>query len=756
MKLVFAIIFSATVILLAFCSLRAKKSDNPIKKYIISINLIAIFSVLANLVTFMSLNFKVVNFAFSLFFCSISWLLFAVLQFVVALTKTKVNPTLKKLFILILCTDSLLLLFNNFFSWAYDINIVISNYNEQVFVIEGKLFYNIHLIISYFIIILTFLILLIKIIKTPKVYKRRYLIFLITLIFIVLLDAVYVFLDKTIDISIFLFSITGILFYYYALVYKPKHLILQMLSLVVSSLKESVLLFDNEGDCIYANPSAKYLIDFLGSDCLVYEKTNRKLDLSIYNADKSFERVVQKYGKNFYYKYTFKTLYDDKKRYLGGFFVVQDNTLERHKTIHEHFLASFDKLTGVYNRDMFLTTAEAVLKENPAKEFLMICSDIKNFKLINDEFGKTVGDEILINIARTLEKYCRHPDVFGRIDNDRFGLLMPKEYYKEDLFLSQISQIPKIKQNESYPISLYIGIYEIEDINIPVEIMCDRAFLALETIKGNRQNYIAYYDKSLRDIIVSEQNTIGNFELALQQNQFRIYLQPQFTANKDLYGAEVLIRWIHPDKGIIPPKEFIPIFERNGLITSLDQYVWEQTCMLLKKWQDDGINNMCLSVNISPKDFYYVDIYNEFINLVNKYSIDPCKLRLEITETAVISNLPEQLILIKRLRDAGFTVEMDDFGSGNSSLNTLKDINIDVLKIDMGFLGKTQQKERSEIILNAMIDLAKKLNLKVISEGVEDEYQKNFLMNAGTDIFQGYLFEKPIPVEDFEKTYIKL
>lgn len=233
-----------------------------------------------------------------------------------------------------------------------------------------------------------------------------------------------------------------------------------------------------------------------------------------------------------------------------------------------------------------------------------------------------------------------------------------------------------------------------------------------------------------------------------------MYLQPQISAGTGkLHGAEALVRRIRADGTIIPPVEFIPIYEKSGLICQLDQYIWEQAAKKLGEWKERG-KQMCISVNISPKDFYYVDIYRVFQELVEKYDISPQNLNIEITETAIMSDIPNLRDELKKLQSLGFTVEIDDFGSGYSSLNTLKDIDVDVLKIDMGFLRETQNKDKSKIILNSVVQMAKEIGMPVITEGVETIEQVHMLTKMGCDTFQGYYFSKPITVAEFEKQYM--
>ena len=221
-----------------------------------------------------------------------------------------------------------------------------------------------------------------------------------------------------------------------------------------------------------------------------------------------------------------------------------------------------------------------------------------------------------------------------------------------------------LEEGISFPITNYIGVYEVKDRSILVSVMCDRARMAIATIKGEQHTTIAYYDDKLRDNRVREQELIADLKEGIEQEQFKMFLQPQMSPQGEMLGAEALVRWIHPKKGQIFPGDFIPVFEGNGLITEVDKYIWECACKQLRKWKDEGREEIYISVNISPKDMYFMDIHQIFTELVKKYDINPKNLKLEITETAVMMDFKRQVELIKRLREAGFYVEMDDFGSG--------------------------------------------------------------------------------------------
>jgi len=296
-------------------------------------------------------------------------------------------------------------------------------------------------------------------------------------------------------------------------------------------------------------------------------------------------------------------------------------------------------------------------------------------------------------------------------------------------------------------------VYEVTDRRIPVSVMFDRAYMALMTIKNDMQKRVAYYDSNLREDMLWEQRIAGSIDVGLEQNQIVPYLQSQVLSDGTIIGAEMLARWQHPTEGFLKPRRFLPTLEKNGYVVRLDQFMWEQACRTIKRWEESGWDELYISVNISPVDFFFMDVVDEFCNLIKKYDVEPGKLRLEITENTMMYDAKRRIESIEKLREHGFMVEMDDFGNGFSSLNMLKDIPLDVIKIDMAFLEETRDEERAREILESMISLAKRLEIPVITEGVETKEQLDFLTEMGCDMFQGYYFSRAVPISEFEHRY---
>lgn len=412
-----------------------------------------------------------------------------------------------------------------------------------------------------------------------------------------------------------------------------------------------------------------------------------------------------------------------------------------------------DELTGICNWEHLVQKAEALRRSD--KPRYVVYSNIAEFKLINELFGREKGNEILKKQADLIREQAEEGWLYGRVGEDHFVVIVDQDKFHKGYLYGCRKELQKVLSDSVYNVRIYFGIYKTEHFDEPLESMCDKAALAIDSIKGNTQEIFAYYDETMLENALKWKRAVDEFDEALAAGEFQMYLQPQICAeNGTLHGAEALVRRIKADGTMIPPVEFIPVYEKSGLICQMDRYIWEQAAQKLGEWKKAG-KEMRISVNISPKDFYYIDVHETFKHLVEKYGIEPQCLNIEITETAIMSDIPNLRTELEKLQKSGFTVEIDDFGNGYSSLNALKDIDVDVLKIDMGFLRKTENKSKSRIILNSVVKMAREIGMPVITEGVETIEQVNMLMKMGCDTFQGYYFSKPISVGEFEKQYMK-
>ena len=433
---------------------------------------------------------------------------------------------------------------------------------------------------------------------------------------------------------------------------------------------------------------------------------------------------------------------------------VNDREAENIGSRAAHYLAHHDSLTNVLNADAFYELSRDMVTNRPETPWAMITGNIMNFRLINTLFGVFKGNEALVRTASLLRELSEQArGLCGRLGGDQFAVLIPQDKYHEQALQEIAARLTEIYSSGMFTFCIHFGVYMVDNPRIPVSVMCGRANSALRTIREDLTRTVAYFDDSLLQKILLEQAVIGGFEEALKGRQFKMYLQPQVDGDGHIFGAEALVRWQRPDGSIMMPGEFIETLENAGLIQKLDIYMWECAVRQLSAWKGTEKGKLAISVNMSAKDFYSIDVYDVLTRLVEQYGVEYRLLRLELTETALLAEPEKSLKVVSKLRERGFFVEIDDFGSGYSSLSLLKNIKADMLKIDMGFLHEINDSERSRIILRSVINLAGDLGMEVLTEGVETEQQLQCLSDMGCSSFQGYYFSRPIPVEAFEAKY---
>ena len=419
------------------------------------------------------------------------------------------------------------------------------------------------------------------------------------------------------------------------------------------------------------------------------------------------------------------------------------------------YLATYDELTGIYNKQAFYAKTKEMLLDNPDKNFDLLRINIERFKVLNDLFGESTGDKLLRYIGKFLKEINLPLCVSGRLYADNFVVCYEAGKGDSRRMINTLQMVA-----DSFAINnrtiLSFGLYRIDDKTLPVSVMCDRANMALWKAKGNFKNPYCEYDEKMRQQVLKEQKIINAMEMAIQNKEFTLYLQPKYDIEKGtIIGAEALVRWISLENGFISPGDFIPVFENNGFVYEVDKFIWEESCRYLRKWLDEGREVHPISVNVSRIDLYDPKLVQHLVNLREKYQLPSQYLELEITESAYTED-PEQIITITRqLREAGFVILMDDFGTGYSSLNMLKDIQIDVLKLDMGFLKSSDYSAKGGNILTAILKMAESLKMQTIAEGVETKEQVEFLKKIGCQCVQGFYFARPMPAQEYERLFLE-
>ncbi len=418
-----------------------------------------------------------------------------------------------------------------------------------------------------------------------------------------------------------------------------------------------------------------------------------------------------------------------------------------------------DPVTGGCNRMAFEMNAERLIGKSAAGSFILVSLDIDKFKLINDLYGSNRGNDTLRYVYQTIQKLLQPDELLARIAGDTFSLLLHRtdqDKIRRRLYdmAEKINRFNDALERKYY-LTFSMGVYEIEDPGLEMIAIEDRATVARKNSAralDNRMVSCMFYSEFERIRMIHEKEIGNRMQEALENHEFIFFLQPKYDLkSNEICGAEALVRWNDPKRGLLSPSEFVPIFEKNGFITRMDLFVFEQVCALLQKWIENGITPVPISVNLSRVHLRTPDFLEEYQAIWEKYRVPARLIEIELTETLVFENLDAFGRIIDQIHNIGFHCSLDDFGSGYSSLNTLKDIPADVLKLDRAFFSDpAMDNKRGNEVVESVIELAHKLQMQTVAEGIETLPQVEFLRQTKCDVVQGFIFSKPIPVSEFE------
>ncbi|MGN0622276.1 MAG: putative bifunctional diguanylate cyclase/phosphodiesterase [Porcipelethomonas sp.] len=450
-------------------------------------------------------------------------------------------------------------------------------------------------------------------------------------------------------------------------------------------------------------------------------------------------------------EFTYYHIYTDFKKNESGvvaFIHASIRPFSEKEKVDRSIVSQFssDKRPDLFNKRIV-----EMINRNKEAKYAFIQFDVERFKLINDRYGSEVGDEILEFFNDTLDVICEDKP-HSRLTADVFMVVMPYKTREDILEFVHILE-ERLLGYMGIEYRLIFGVAMVKKINGPIRRYGDNATLARHSIKGNALKNISFYEEKMIDVLNHKHTIEYDMHKAVENNEFAMFLQPKYSISTGkIIGAEALSRWIHPEKGLIPPCDYIPVFEKNGFIIRLDEIMWENACKKIRSWLDSGKTPVPISVNVSREYLCDDKIVNILMNIIEKYNIPINLLELEITESLDIKGVDG---IINQFKENGFTMLMDDFGSGYSSLNMLKTTPFDVLKIDRGFLSEFMESERGRKIISHTISMSNDIGIDIIAEGVETSEQAVFLNKCGCDMAQGFYYSRPVPHEEFDKLLFK-
>lgn len=715
---------------------------------------IVIVTCALQLLLFHTASLPLIRFLMSFYSVCLYFLLITMVIFIQKYTQVFDEvPAVRRAFSIFGCIDGALLIINAFYPLYFDVE-PLTMWGMRIYkTVNLRPLFYIHMTACMLLVCLVIYPLVKRtIFSFDRFTREKFSIIFLTTTLSLLAASINNLSHSDLDLGAYFYSLAANLICYLSYSYVPHLVRNQARNLIVTESASAIYVFDHELVQIYRNISGEWL------ECHadVQELFHKALSEMVRSGrnDMSYQETpIVADGSTSIYNIVIRRLLAGKEivGYSFEFHNVTEEVYARREALYQ---MTHDQLTGIYSQTYFFQTVQKELREHPDTDYLLIVSDIYGFKFYNELFGREMGDNVLKRESAILRSIYRPGSVYGRLADDEFAILARKQNFKEELFDQCIAQMRQEFGNSQYKIYMNAGVYPVTDHNEPVSNMCDKAKLVIEQIKHDYSVVLGYYSPQLSENTRRKRWILDEMDSALCSHQFVMFLQPQVDASTGKWlGAEALVRWIHPELGMISPGDFIPVLEESAVITKVDAYIWEQAAQKLSAWKQRGREDLYISVNVSGHDFYHVDLYQTFTSLVEKYQISPRSLKIEITETVLSRSKEQQNDTLSRLRSYGFIIEIDDFGSGYSSLNSLKDIEMDVIKIDMGFLSQTGHIERSKMILNDIVRMIKDLHMGIIVEGVETREQLDFVTSIGCNLIQGYYYSKPVPVDEFEQKF---
>lgn len=683
--------------------------------------------------------------------CAI-WTYYLAFSFNHAFTNTTKKLGFIKEFYFILCfIDSVLLLANARVNVIFDLAPAHTNAGFFYWGIKYTSKFGFHKLVCAILSFSSLALFISSIVKAPSYNKVKYVTILTSESLVLIANYVFNSLNLPLNISLLMLVASSIFIANYVNKDFSAPVLIGPLSAITESINDVIFCYDSSENLIYANSAAKN----------VFKKSNDNLE----NFAKEFRQNFLKNrpselslklenGEERYYITEYKDFFISNSN-IGSYLRLQDKTKETLESRRKNYIATHDMLTGLFNRSGFFKKMQEALYQNTFKNPILICTNIKDFKLINTIYSEQVGDSVLQNQTEVMKRLPGHKkSIIGRIADDKFAILMEKQDFDKDIFEEVFNEVSCIIEKTLYNIQIVAGIYEIYDKKDTVQSIYDKAKISLDAIKDSDNQIFSFYNPSMMEKMLKEKDIVNDFEKSLNEKQFSIQLQPVIDNDGNVLGAESVVRWNNPKYEDLTPSSFLDVLERTSLIYKLDVYVWELVAKKLHEWKERGFADRFISVNVSSKDKFFIDIIKTFSELIKKYDISPQNFKVEIRETAMLENPEKTIAIFSQLKKLGIKVYIDNFGTGFSSLNVLKDFIADGIKMDTSFLSESKVSGKNKIILQTMISMSSDLGMEFIAKGVESENQMLALSKMDCKLFQGFYFSKPLPVKTYEAKYL--
>ena len=683
--------------------------------------------------------------------CSI-WTYYLTFSFNHAFTNTtKKIGFLKELYFILCFIDSVLLLANARVQIIFDLIPARTKAGFFYWGIEFTSKFGFHKLLCAILSFSSVALLISSIVKAPSYNKVKYIAILTSESLVLIANYIFNSLNLPLNFSLLMLVASSIFIASYVNKDFSSPVLIGPLSAITESIKDIIFCYDSSENLIYANSAAKNVLKKSNDNLENFAKEFRQNFLKTRPSELSLKLDN---GEERYYVTEYKDFFISNSN-IGSYLRLQDKTKETLESRRKNYIANHDLLTGLLNRSGFFKKMQEALNQNTYKNPILLCTNIKDFKLINTIYSEKVGDSVLQNQTEVIKRLCYKKSIIGRIADDKFAIFMEKQNFDKDIFEEAFNEVSCIIEKTLYNIQIVAGIYEIYDKKETVQSIYDKAKISVDTIKNSDNQIFSFYNSSMMEKMLMEKDIVNDFEKSLNEKQFSIQLQPIMDKDGNVLGAESVVRWNHPKYENLTPSSFLDVLERTSLIYKLDVYVWELAAKKLHEWKKRGFSDLFISVNASSKDKFFIDITKTFSGLIKKYDISPQNFKAEIKETAMVEKPEKTIEIFSELKKLGIKVYIDNFGTGFSSLNVLKDFIADGIKMDTSFLTESKVSGKNKIILQTMISMSNTLGMEFIAKGVESENQMLALSKMDCKLFQGFYFSTPLPVKTYEAKYLQ-
>lgn len=691
--------------------------------------------------------------SYGVYFSALAWLLVFFVQFILSYTDNS-SKIVNILMIVFAATVSVNAILNVELKHAFSVTelIWVTDGNRYLILVPG-LWYKVFLGTGFAILAVCVIALIVKTIETPSAYRPRYLVILFMIMVTVCLNGAFLVFNLPMDWSALFYAAFAIVAWFFSTRYIKTFLLSRTLAVIVDHLDTGLVIFDYKDEPVYINDRGSAMLDtdMSGVPELLEKWYGTKKASGLMANFREIE--FSRHGTPYVYSVQLRELRDDAGVYNGCFFAVRDITADREKERQEQYNSEHDRLTNLYIQKPFFRECNKLLKNNPQEQYVLIRTETEVFDSIRSIYGKDTRDAVIAGFGAIVRRKCRGRGVGGWLNDESFSLFIPVADFSEKRMNEKISEmLAEILGENARTFRVRTGICPAEDRLSSAQTLADQAKVALGYIMNDENTAVSWYTEGMRQKGLFDSNLTDSLAEALENGELKMYLQPVLgPEKKGVIGAEALIRW-HKGGKVLLPGEFLPLLEKNELIAAVDLFIWEQAVKQLAKWKAEGKKNLFVAVNVARKDLYLLDICGEFSRLLKSYDVDPSHIHVDISSEMMFLEKHHLIGIVRKLKEKGVHVNLDNFGGYYTAPVFLRDIRFDGIKVSRELVREIESDTTGKALTKSIVDMGRNLGVSVYAEGIETEREYKALVAMGCDGYQGFFISEPVPAESFEQS----